>query len=576
MKEQILRLEQGFPQNWIYIERKVKNRLKSENLEGVKASQNFIGKTITDIFHQDILNIYNQKVTKIRPIIGANGAGKTTLLKFHVVDFLDELSPNANLVIFFDFKAVTDDIDEFWSIFIQKLIEQLVPEEGENIISKIINQLDPARRSFALLKIFKDKVIVDNLIKLSSVDPNVQFSALEYFYGESLETKKISDFFYGILKLALQLNYFVVVAFDEIQFLNEIDKSNVLLKIFLEKFVRYLMEQFSNERLFILISSLENPKEKEWTELKSRSRNFETIVNGKEIYLGNLTLDEKNAIIQQVADKIGFDQEHQKIFFSRVKSSLLYYLPRDLLKCIANVIDSMGYIGYSDYEIRKIYEEDARNYMKPFLNNKGFIYLEPEEKKIGGYDVDIFATAETNRAGYVKKAFGEVTMMQKSNMKQKVEKFANWLFRMKGREYNPEKGDYAFFVCPPNSLTRGSREVLESNNIEIFPYISQNIEQLQGFGKTEEEIVCEVSEEQEIKTEIKAEPEITFIKEEKYKLEDIPGIGPKKASALKKAGILTIKDLLNCNVKMKAKEIAGVGEASLNKWRQNARQILSD
>jgi ABC-type Mn2+/Zn2+ transport system ATPase subunit len=50
----------------------------------VKASQNFVGKSIIDIFREDLINVYNQKVSKIRPVVGANGAGKTTLLKFRV------------------------------------------------------------------------------------------------------------------------------------------------------------------------------------------------------------------------------------------------------------------------------------------------------------------------------------------------------------------------------------------------------------------------------------------------------------------------------------------------------------
>ena len=111
-----------------------------------------------------------------------------------------------------------------------------------------------------------------------------------------LDTKTISDFFYGILKLALELDYLVSVSFDELQFLDEIDEPNRLLNLFAEKFIRYLMEQFANDRLYIAISCLENPTEKEWTRLKNHSRNFESIVRGNEIYLGNLTTEEKNEI----------------------------------------------------------------------------------------------------------------------------------------------------------------------------------------------------------------------------------------------------------------------------------------
>jgi len=70
------------------------------------------------------LSVYNQKITKIRPIVGANGAGKTTLLKFKMKEAVEEIAPDSNIVLFFDFKFVTDNIEEFWPIFIQNFISQ--------------------------------------------------------------------------------------------------------------------------------------------------------------------------------------------------------------------------------------------------------------------------------------------------------------------------------------------------------------------------------------------------------------------------------------------------------------------
>ncbi len=130
----------------------------------------------------------------------------------------------------------------------------------------------------------------------------------------------------------------------------------------------------------------------------------------------------------------------------------MYYFPRDLLKRIANVIDKMGYTGYTDFEITQIYEEDARKYIEEILKSKKFINLEPEPKEIGGYNVDIYAESSTHRAGHVPKAYGEVTMMDKSRLKQKVEKFANWLYRMKGREFKPEKAVLLFLYVLINQF----------------------------------------------------------------------------------------------------------------------------
>ena len=569
-------MEQGFPQNWIYIERKVQNSLNSEEKEGVKATENFIGNSTYEIFQKDILSVYNQKITKVRPVVGSNGAGKTTLLKFKVKQAINEIAPYPNIFLFFDFKQITTKIDEFWPIFMQNLITQLTDEKTD-ILSELLDRMDPLKRDIDLIKIFKNPLLIDNLLKLTSTSSRERRSALSYFYDIKLDTKTISDFFYGILKLALESDYLVSIAFDELQFLDEIDQTNRLLKLFSEKFIRYLMEQFSNERLYIAISCLENPIEKEWTKLKSHSRSFESIVRDKEIFLGNLTTEEKNQIIEQVAKKIGFDRKNRKIFFAKIKGSLLYYLPRDLLKQIANVLDTMDFVGYTSFEIRNIYEDDARTYMKEILRKKGFIHLAPEVKKIGDYNIDIYVTGPTRRSGYITKALGETTIIKRSSMKQKAEKFANWLYRMKGREYNPDKGDFAFFVCPPNSATEGTKEVLNANNIELYYFNSPLVDQINRQRKTLEVEEPEISEMVETKEKEKIEEEETiFVKESKYKLEDVPGIGPKFAEKLRKAQILSVKDLLNCNVKMKAKEITGIGEARLNNWKQNVRQILSD
>ena len=143
--------------------------LKSKKPEGVKSSSNFVNKHVSDIFHQDLLNIYNQKVTKIRPIVGANGAGKTTLIKFQVKDYMEELAPDSNLFFFFDFKAITDNVDDFWFTFIGKILEQLFDEENEQYhIRDIIDKLPASKRKGKLFKIFKNKKIVENLIKLAS------------------------------------------------------------------------------------------------------------------------------------------------------------------------------------------------------------------------------------------------------------------------------------------------------------------------------------------------------------------------------------------------------------------------
>ncbi|MFX1394744.1 MAG: helix-hairpin-helix domain-containing protein, partial [Promethearchaeota archaeon] len=60
-----------------------------------------------------------------------------------------------------------------------------------------------------------------------------------------------------------------------------------------------------------------------------------------------------------------------------------------------------------------------------------------------------------------------------------------------------------------------------------------------------------------------------------YTLDDISGIGSGTIKKLEENGIHTLNDLINCNAKVKAKEIKGVGVTSLNKWKQEAKKLLN-
>ncbi len=568
LKQKISLLEQGLPQKWIYIERKVLNPLSSDKIEGVKANIKYLEKNLSYIFHQDLLNVKNIGLAKIRPVIGPNGVGKTTQLKFQVKDYLNEIEPDSSIYLFFDFKHMANTIEEFWAIFGEKLIEQI---RKRDYLIKIIEDLDSFEQRSLMIRNFKNKKLVDNLVQLLSTDRYKQVKAEEYFYSGQLKSKDISNLFFGLLKLAFEHNYTVVILFDEIQFLDEIDPSKVLVKMFSEQFMRLLFEQFSNNRLYLVVSCLQNPQKNEWDLLKSRSKNFQSIVKGKEIILGNLTLNEREEIVNQVSSRIGFQKNDRSVFLTKVKSSLDYYLPRYLLQCIANILDMMEYTAYTDYEIRKLYENDARNYISPKLKEMGFKYIEAGVKKIGGYNVDIFASAPTSRAKYRKQAFGEVTMMKRSGMVEKIEKFANWLNRMNSLEYRPEKGDIAFFICPPNRITENSNMILKDNNINLYEYSSKNIEELAKVSKPKS--IPEKESLDDIK-KVKPKEDIILIKDPKYSLEDIKGIAKTTADKLRKVSINTLKELINCNSKTTASEIDRVGKTSIDNWKQIAKQLL--
>ncbi|MHA1341757.1 MAG: hypothetical protein ACTSO2_17440, partial [Promethearchaeota archaeon] len=518
----------------------------------------------------------------IRPIIGANGAGKTTQLEIQVKKFVNEIFQNKLIYLFFDFKYITDNEEDFWSIFMQRLYEQI---RQNKYLHKLCSELEQSKLRINLIRKFKNSKVVKQIQNILSNDASTQAIAEEFIYGEKITKKDIVDFFNGFLNLALDLNKLVILCFDELQFLIDIDPTKNLAKIILEQFIRKLIEQFRNKRLYIIISCLQNPDKKEYDQLKEFSKNFKSIVEGKEIILGNLTSSEKEEILNQVCEKINMDSLERKKFLKKVKGRLDYFLPRGLLKSIAEILDVMGYTSYSETELRNLYEKESREYIKPILNEKGFIFMNDSPKKIGGFNVDIIASSETKRANRVFQAFGEVTIMNRKGMKGKVEKFASWLHEMKGKEYRPDLGDYAFFLCPKNRLTKSSKDVLESNNIEYYEFDSSLINEINHFEEQQHEIEIEEIPQEialpKIETEIKGDAstkvkQVIIKKPSKFKLVDIPGVGAGKVALLKKANITTIEELISCDSKIVAKKVKGLGVTSLNKWIQKAKQIIND
>lgn len=84
--------------------------LNSDKTKGVKATIKYQNKPLAYIFHQDILNVKNISIAKIRPIIGLNGVGKTTQLKFQATDYLQEIEPKFSISLFCYFKQMASTV----------------------------------------------------------------------------------------------------------------------------------------------------------------------------------------------------------------------------------------------------------------------------------------------------------------------------------------------------------------------------------------------------------------------------------------------------------------------------------
>lgn len=579
---------QGYPQDWIYIERKVLEDLGSSKSEGVKAPINFVGKSLADIFRKDITDVNARNLAMIRPVIGANGAGKTTQMEIQIKKYVQELFQEKVVFLFFDFKYISDSEQEFWPIFIQRLYEQI---QEKHYLQQLCAQLSQNELKRELIRKFKNTKLVENVLNTISNDVSAQEAAMKYFYGDDIISKDIADFFNGFLSLALYVDKLVVLCLDEMQFLIDIDPSQILVKKILEQFIRKLLEQYRNKKLYLIISCLQNPDKREYDTLKAISKNFKSIIDGKEIVLGNLTSAEKEAILTQVCDKVGMAPPERKAFRKDLKGRLEFFFPREFLQGIAEILDKLGYTCYSSAELRSLYEKEAREFIKPHLIQRGFSYIEPAPKNVGGFNIDIFASAGTDRATRTPKAFGEVTISNRRSIKDKVEKFATWLRLMQDKEYRPALGDYPLFICPSNRLTLKSREILQSNNITAVEFDSSFIEELNQLDQQE----CATPEEQPAAPvpvsasspspqsttapPSPASPPVSLIvgkKHHSFRLQDIPGIGAAKGKLLRQAQIETFQDLLQCNPKQIAGKVKGLGITSLNTWIQRAKQILQN
>nr|MDO8119621.1 hypothetical protein [Candidatus Sigynarchaeota archaeon] len=273
---------------------------------------------------------------------------------------------------------------------LQKLYTSI---QDSHYLHDLCSQLPSTSLRSELLKHFKNTELVTNIYNAISRDAGNEQRAAEYFYDASRQSKKnIQDFIYGFVKMALECDKLVVLCFDELQFLIDIDPTRALVKVFLEQFIRKIMEECRDKRLYILVSCLQNPDKKEYDVLRSISKNFDTIIAGKEIILGQLMPAEQDEIVNQVIEKVRMADDEKRKFKSQIKSKLGFYSPRMLLSEIASILDTMGYTAYSIEELRGLYEKEAREFITPKLREAGFTFVDAGPTERGGFNFDIHAS----------------------------------------------------------------------------------------------------------------------------------------------------------------------------------------
>jgi len=223
--------------------------------------------------------------------------------------------------------------------------------------------------------------------------------------------------------------------------------------------------------------------------------------------------------------------------YKSFKPALIYHVEKDF-KNVSRIIKISPSRKLKN--VYHIFEEEAREFIIPILKEKGYSNI-AFEAKFAGYSIDISASVLTLEGW--KKTFGEIVFNNNTYITKKIEKFSNWLLSMKGNVYNPNNGDSAFIITQSSVIPRKAMDILKKYKIELILYKPKQIE-------------------------------IISIKEEKYNLLDIPGLGLSRIKRLNSVGIYSVRDLLICNSKIIAQQIPGVGAATLNKWKQNAKEIL--
>jgi len=220
-----------------------------------------------------------------------------------------------------------------------------------------------------------------------------------------------------------------------------------------------------------VFSCLQNPKWNEWTRIKTNYTNIGSIVDGREIFLGRLTDEEKKGIVNDAADHWSIEGDAKQDFISKIRNSILYYIPRTLIKNIHLALRELELTKPSDEEKRLIYEKNARKSMEGILKDLGFTHIDPKPHKYGGHGVDIFAQAEVKDAyEWRPKAFGEVTTTARVSMKEKIKKWIHWKRDWVREGLFKADKDMIFIMNPPDRLTSGCDEIMDDNDIKFYPY----------------------------------------------------------------------------------------------------------
>jgi hypothetical protein len=555
------------PQLWFFLDRSVTGSLSEydaiiqtqpENVLGIYSNENKSLK-ISDVFKNDLQSLIRSSKPHVRVLMGDNGTGKTTHLDF-IKKILKDSYQASNFFFEIDLRHITEKTEKgLWLAIFNQIFDSL--SRRQDIIG-LLRGYDIRD----LRKRFKSSNVAKNIINLG------QDASEEYFYGEKFQTvSNIQLFFNGVIDILMENKILTVIAIDEVQ---QIEKwGDPVFQAFLESFVSSTYDRYmrsdKDARLYFVLSFLlksSSSRNEKFSFLEKHSPGFVSRMKGKEIVFCNFTENEHDDALNLIAEITDLTLKEKSKFESETKSKLTYWMtrnnPREFGKYLKKVFKKLDLLKLSVPERRELYEQEAREYIKPVLLNKGFTYIAEKTENVGGYNFDVYADLK-DRTVLKKCAFGEIKTTQRKKLKGEVEEFSRWLSDIKRTSVFSHSNNYYFFISPFDS-TNATQEILTQFSIEWIKF-----EPLEFIFEEEEDLIGEKEK------KLKEKKKKAISTETPLKSLKISQLGPTRLLSLEAENIITIENLKETNLGILADKIKGISKKMLLNWKSECEKLIN-
>ena len=533
--EKINDAKEGLPETILaYLDREINN-------VNVKAPKDYFGKKLSELIKEDITYTSSYRKSRIKAVIGKVGSGKTILLNNFKEHFLKMLN-NQGMVFFLNLSDISVTNNKDFAKDISKSIYDQIKEYydflklneyGEDQLFDYFNDFD-------MIGAIKN-------IRIS------EYNAKKYFFSKITEGNLI-ELLEGYLKIAFSKNYPVLFIIDELNYLikNDPNEKKILTNIIVQRLQRGWWQKFTEQPLLLITACLET----EFSELAKLNPSFYSVIKENIIELDKFSKKEQRGLIELVYNEYKqylsenidlnnfIDKIEKKFEDIKDKGKLDFYIKeyaRGFVQIIATIMSENINIDHlrKSYEI---YEEDARNYIKPILQEKGYDInsIPDREYKYDGFGIDIYAENKSKRQGIIH-ALGECKS-RKFNSKYVDDWEFNLLKLEKKGSYN-KNSDFIFTMAP--EYTKSAKDRLKQIGCKIYTYTSGRAENLAKLSVKNKEKKKKVAKRKAKKIKKKTKIKPLFEEEKKLFLDDLTRAEEEVCLYIKnkggKVGIITLK-----------------------------------